>query len=139
MDDLNLNKLARLKAKMKGEESEFYRSFSLLIPDGTQDFIELSADIIVHQGFFSNVAVQRLKQQFNQEVLSIKGKVILTNAIILVIKKELFLGRKDLISFLDKMELEGNMYQHQNYVYCPIFPIDLIIQKNVEIKKWNFR
>lgn len=89
------------------------------------------------RGYLSDIASHKLFMK-GTFLTKTKKEVVLNNATILFIKKELFTKRKGIVKELDHNEIAGNVYFQKDYAVCLIFPIDLVFQKHVKISKWRF-
>ena len=87
--------------------------------------------------YISDLAAHRL---FKKGIYLTKKnkKVILHNATVLKIKSSLFTARNDTVPELKNNEINGNVYIKNNFLYCLLFPIDLIVHKHISVKKWKF-
>jgi hypothetical protein len=140
MDKKNRQALKSFRRKLTRGEREFYQSISqsmLLLDQEEYGFVR--ADVQVTGSFFSNVALNRLHHQLGIEVeLLPDKKVIERDALILGVKPESYVGRRNVVPELDRLEIEGNVYMGQRHMYCLVFPIDLVRQNHIRIHKWKF-
>ena len=102
----------------------------------TKGYSILNKNILI-RGFLSNVASDRLHTK-GTYLTKRKSDVMLHNTMILAIKKDLFVMREGKVKELKNFIIEGNTYMTESYIFCLLFPIDLILHNHISISKWKF-